>query len=148
MNPDVLLNRIRLEQRGLIDIHKKLYEMEHFLPVPDPMQFAKTAESAALLSEKSTAHLRNMFFPVSNEPPIYYYPKAAEVQGIRVWADINYLRVLLPALLPDKKKRDGCKFLLLPLQAALVQSGALLRLRDLRGTYLRPQPPNQSGAGL
>ena len=56
MNPDVLLNRIRLEQRGLIDIHKKLYEMEHLLPVPDPMQFAKTAESAALLSEKSTAH--------------------------------------------------------------------------------------------
>ena len=71
MNPDVLLNRIRLEQRGLIDIHKKLYEMEHLLPVPDPMQFAKTAESAALLSEKSTAHLRNMFFSVSNEPPIY-----------------------------------------------------------------------------
>ena len=55
MNPDVLLNRIRLEQRGLIDIHKKLYEMEHLLPAPDPMQFAKTAESAALLSEKSTA---------------------------------------------------------------------------------------------
>ena len=56
MNPDVLLNRIRLEQRGLIDIHKKLYEMEHLLPAPDPMQFAKTAESVALLSEKSTAH--------------------------------------------------------------------------------------------
>lgn len=122
MNPDVLLNRIRLEQRGLIDIHKKLYEMEHLLPIPDPMQFAKTAESAALLSEKSTAHLRNMFFSVSNEPPIYYYPKAAEAQGIRVWASDNYLRVLLPALLPDKKKRNGCKFLLLPLQAALVQS--------------------------
>ena len=130
MNPDVLLNRIRLEQRGLIDIHKKLYEMEHLLPAPDPMQFAKTAESAALLSEKSTAHLRNMFFSVSNEPPIYYYPKAAEVQGIRVWAADNYLRVLLPALLPDKKKRDGCKFLLLPLQAALVQSGPLPRFSD------------------
>ena len=130
MNPDALLNRIRLEQRGLIDIHKKLYEMEHFLPTPDPMQFAKTAESAALLSEKSTAHLRNMFFSVSNEPPIYYYPKAAEVQGIRVWASDNYLRVLLPALLPDKKKRDGCKFLLLPLQAALVQSGSLPHFSD------------------
>ena len=130
MNPDVLLNRIRLEQRGLIDIHKKLYEMEHLLPAPDPMQFAKTAESAALLSEKSTARLRNMFFSVSNEPPIYYYPKAAEVQGIRVWASDNYLRVLLPALLPDKKKRDGCKFLLLPLQAALVQSGPLPHFSD------------------
>ena len=66
MNPDVLLNRIRLEQRGLIDIHKKLYEMEHLLPIPDPMQFAKTAESAALLSEKSTAHLRNMFQRAAN----------------------------------------------------------------------------------
>ena len=106
MNPDVLLNRIRLEQRGLIGIHKKLYEMEHLLPIPDPMQFAKTAESAALLSEKSTAHLRNMFFSVSNEPPIYYYPKAAEVQGIRVWVDTNYLRVLLPALLPDKRSEE------------------------------------------
>ena len=139
MNPDVLLNRIRLEQRGLIDIHKKLYEMEHLLPAPDPMQFAKTAESAALLSEKSTARLRNMFFSVSNEPPIYYYPKAAEVQGIRVWASDNYLRVLLPALLPDKKKRDGCK---IPFAATTGGTGAkrttspFLRLRDLRGAYL------------
>ena len=33
-------------------------------------------------------------------------------------------------LLPDKKKRDGCKFLLLPLQAALVQSGALPHFSD------------------
>lgn len=110
LNPDVLLNRIRLEQRGLIDIHKKLYEMEHLLPAPDPMQFAKTAESVALLSEKSTAHLRNMFFSVSNEPPIYYYPKAAEVQGIRVWAADNYLRVLLPALLPDKRSGTAASF--------------------------------------
>ena len=84
--------------------------MEHLLPAPDPMQFAKTAESVALLSEKSTAHLRNMFFSVSNEPPIYYYPKAAEVQGIRVWAADNYLRVLLPALLPDKRSGTAASF--------------------------------------
>lgn len=143
MNPDVLLDRIRLEQRGLIDIHKKLYEMEHLLPIPDPMQFAKTAESAAILSEKSTAHLRNMFFSVSNEPPIYYYPKAAEAQGIRVWASDNYLRVLLPALLPDKKKRDGCKFLLLPLQAALVQSGSLPYFSDC--VICPKAPPKRRG---
>ena len=110
MNPDVLLNRIRLEQRGLIDIHKKLYEMEHLLPIPDPMQFAKTAESAVLLSEKSTAHLRNMFFSVSNEPPIYYYPKAAEVQGIRVWADTNYLRVLPPRCCRIKRSSTAANF--------------------------------------
>ena len=163
MNPDVLLNRIRLEQRGLIDIHKKLYEMEHLLPVPDPMQFAKTAESAALLSEKSTAHLRNMFFSVSNEPPIYYYPKAAEAQDIRVWASDNYLRVLLPALLPDKKKRDGCKFLLLPLGctdqltaeyvsqrtgiASVAVSSTSKSLSTLRVSDYTPQYRESSGVG-
>lgn len=51
-----------------------------------------------------------MFFSVSNEPPIYYYPKAAEVQGIRVWADTNYLRVSLPALLPDKRSETAANF--------------------------------------
>ena len=40
------------------------------------------------------------------------------------------VRVLLPALLPDKKKRNGCKFLLLPLQAALVQSKPLPHFSD------------------
>ena len=40
------------------------------------------------------------------------------------------MRVLLPALLPDKKKRNGCKFLLLPLQAALVQSKPLPHFSD------------------
>ena len=57
MNPDVLLNRIRLEQRGLIDIHKKLYEMEHLLPAPDPMQFAKTAESQREKHGSSTQYV-------------------------------------------------------------------------------------------
>lgn len=55
MNTDTLLTRIRLEQRSLIDINKKLYELEHLLPTPAPEQFIETAKSAALLSERSTA---------------------------------------------------------------------------------------------
>ncbi len=34
MNTGTLLTRIRLEQRSLIDINKKLYELEHLLPPP------------------------------------------------------------------------------------------------------------------
>lgn len=55
MNSDMLLNRIRMAQQGLIGVHKKLYTLEHLLPSPDPAQFAETAKSAALLSERSTA---------------------------------------------------------------------------------------------
>ena len=63
MNPDVLLNRIRLEQRGLIDIHKKLYEMEHLLPVPDPMQFAKNCgECGTSQREKHGASAQYVLF--------------------------------------------------------------------------------------
>lgn len=51
MNSDMLLNRIRMAQQGLIGVHKKLYTLEHLLPSPDPAQFAETAKSAALLSE-------------------------------------------------------------------------------------------------
>ena len=42
MNSDMLLNRIRMAQQGLIGVHKKLYTLEHLLPSPDPAQFAET----------------------------------------------------------------------------------------------------------
>ena len=32
MNSDMLLNRIRMAQQGLIGVHKKLYTLEHLLP--------------------------------------------------------------------------------------------------------------------
>lgn len=62
MNSDMLLNRIRMAQQGLIGVHKKLYTLEHLLSSPDPAQFAETAKSAALLSERSTASLRGFLF--------------------------------------------------------------------------------------
>lgn len=45
LNSDMLLNRIRMAQQGLIGVHKKLYTLEHLLPSPDPAQFAETAKS-------------------------------------------------------------------------------------------------------
>lgn len=57
MNSDMLLNRIRMAQQGLIGVHKKLYTLEHLLPSPDPAQFAETAKSAALLSERTRMRL-------------------------------------------------------------------------------------------
>ena len=121
MNTDILLTRIRLEQRALIDINKKLYELEHLLPAPAPEQFIETAKSAALLSERSTAQLRNFLFTVCGGMPQDYYLQTAEMQGIRVDVTDGILSVRLPALLPKKTRTEGFKFLQPTLHAALKQ---------------------------
>lgn len=48
MNSDTLLTHIRLEQRCLIDIDKKLHELEYLLPSLDPIQFLEVAKQTAL----------------------------------------------------------------------------------------------------
>lgn len=119
MNTDTLLTRIRLEQRSLIDINKKLYELEHLLPAPAPEQFIETAKSAVLLSERSTAQLRNFLFTLCGGMPQDYYLQAAGIQGIRVGVTDGILSVRLPALLPKKTRTEGFKFLQPTLHAAL-----------------------------
>lgn len=121
MNTDTLLTRIRLEQRSLIDINKKLYELEHLLPAPAPEQFIETSKSAALLGERSTAQLRNFLFTVCGGMPQDYYLQAAEMQGIQISVEDGILSVRLPALLPKKTRTEGFKFLQPALHAALNQ---------------------------
>ena len=119
MNTDTLLTRICLEQCSLIDINKKLYELEHLLPSPAPEQFIETAKSAALLSERSTAQLRNFLFTICGGMPQDYYLQAADMQGIRVDMTDGILSVRLPALLPKKIRTEGFKFLQPALHVAL-----------------------------
>ena len=69
MNPDALLTRLRLEQRYLIDIDKKLHELEYLLPSADPVQFLDAAKRTALLSERSTAQLRSFLFTIYGGMP-------------------------------------------------------------------------------
>ena len=114
MNSDMLLNRIRMAQQGLIGVHKKLYTLEHLLPSPDPAQFAETAKSAALLSERSTASLRGFLFTTTGGMPEGYYQQAAAAQGIKVSATDDYVFIRVPALLPKKKAAEGFKFLVVP----------------------------------
>ena len=56
MNTGTLLTRIRLEQRSLIDINKKLYELEHLLPAPAPELplTARDRELARLVAGRCT----------------------------------------------------------------------------------------------
>lgn len=119
LNTDTLLTRICLEQCSLIDINKKLYELEHLLPSPAPEQFIETAKSAALLSERSTAQLRNFLFTICGGMPQDYYLQAADMQGIRVDMTDGILSVRLPALLPKKIRTEGFKFLQPALHVAL-----------------------------
>lgn len=90
MNPDALLTRLRLEQRYLIDIDKKLHELEYLLPGADPVQFLDAAKRTALLSERSTAQLRSFLFTIYGGMPQDYYLQAAEMQGIRIDCNRRY----------------------------------------------------------
>lgn len=121
MNSDTLLTYIRLERRCLIDIDKQLHELESPLPSPNPVQFFKTAKHIALLSERSTAQLRNFLFTTCGGMPQDYYLQAAEMQGIRIDVTDGILSVRLPALLPKKTRTEGFKFLQPALHAALKQ---------------------------
>ena len=121
MNPDALLTRLRLEQRYLIDIDKKLHELEYLLPGADPVQFLDAAKRTALLSERSTAQLRSFLFTIYGGMPQDYYLQAAEMQGIRIDVTDGILSVRLPALLPKKTHTEGFKFLQSSLHAALKQ---------------------------
>ena len=121
MNSDTLLTHIRLEQRCLIDIDKKLHELEYLLPSSDPIQFLEVTKNMALLSERSTAQLRNFLFTVCGGMPQNYYLQAAKIQGICVSVKDGILSVRLPALLPKKTRTEGFKFLQPALHAALKQ---------------------------
>ena len=95
------------------------------------MQFAKTAESAALLSEKSTAHLAQyVLFRVQRTANLLL-PQGGQKYRASVCGRLtNYLRVLLPALLPDKKEADGCKFLCCRFRRHWCKSGPLPHFSD------------------
>lgn len=121
MNSNTLLTHIRLEQRCLIDIDKKLHELEYLLPSLDPIQFLEVTKNMALLSERSTAQLRNFLFTVCGGMPQNYYLQAAKMQGICVSLKDGILSVRLPALLPKKTRTEGFKFLQPALHAALKQ---------------------------
>ena len=121
MNSDTLLTHIRLEQRCLIDIDKKLHELECLLSCSDPIRFFEVAKNMALLSERSTAQLRNFLFTVCGGMPQDYYLQAAEMQGIRLNVDDDILSVRLPALLLKKTRTEGFKFLQPAIHAALKQ---------------------------
>ena len=129
MNSDTLLTHIRLEQRCLIDIDKKLHELEYLLSSSDPIQFFEAAKNTALLSERSTAQLRNFLFTVCGGMPQDYYLQAAEMQGICVDVTDSILSVRLPALLPKKTRTEGFKFLQPALHAALKQYRGRLSIR-------------------
>lgn len=110
MNSDTLLTHIRLEQRCLIDIDKKLHELECLLSCSDPIRFFEVAKNTALLSERSTAQLRNFLFTVCGGMPQDYYLQAAEMQGICVDVTDSILSVRLPALLPKRPAPRASNF--------------------------------------
>ena len=119
MNREELYDRIMLEHRNLIQIHKKLYETQHLPPGATPDEIADLLTDAALLAEKTTCRLRNLLFDTAPTPRPDYFSRAAVEQGVSVSYQDGILCVRLPRLLPKKRQKSSAAFLLPSLQAAL-----------------------------
>ena len=76
---------------------------------------------SSVLSERSTAQLRNFLFTICGGMPQNYYLQAGKMQGICVDVTDGILSVKLPALLPKKTRTEGFKFLQPALHAALIR---------------------------
>ena len=119
MNREKLYDRIMLEHRNLIQIHKRLYEAQHLPPDAALDEVAGLLTDAALLAEQTTCRLRNLLFDTVPTPQPDYFSRAAVEQGISVTYRDGIFRVRLPRLLPKKRQKSSAAFLLPPLQAAL-----------------------------
>lgn len=119
MNREKLYDRIMLEHRSLIQIHKKLYEAQHLPPGAALEEITELLTDAALLAEKTTCRLRNLLFDTAPTSRPDYFSGAAVEQGVSVACRDGILCVRLPRLLPKKRQKSSAAFLLPPLQAAL-----------------------------
>ena len=99
MNREKLYDRVMLEHRNLIQIHKRLYEAQHLLPDAALDEVADLLTDAALLAEKTTCRLRNLLFDTAPTPRPEYFSRAAVEQGVSVTYRDGILRVRLPRLL-------------------------------------------------
>ena len=119
MNREKLYDRIMLEHRNLIQIHKRLYEAQHLPPDAALDEVTDLLTDAALLAEKTTCHLRNLLFDTAPTPRPEYFSLAAVEQGVSVTYRDGIFRVRLPRLLSKKRQKSSAAFLLPPLQTAL-----------------------------
>lgn len=84
MNRENLYDRIMLEHRNLIQIHKRLYEAQHLPPGAALEETTDLLTDAALLAEKTTCRLRNLLFDTAPTLRPDYFSNAAVEQGVTV----------------------------------------------------------------
>lgn len=119
MNREKLYDRIMLEHRNLIQIHKRLYAVQHLPPGAALEESTELLTDAALLAEKTTCRLRNLLFDTAPTLRPDYFSNAAVEQGVTVSCKRGIFCVQLPCLLPKKRQKSSAAFLLPPLQASL-----------------------------
>ena len=130
LNPDVLLNRIRLEQRGLIDIHKSCTRWSIFCLCQIRCSLQNCRKRGTPQREKHGASAQYVLFRIQRAANLLLPPRQPKYRASACGQISTTCVCCSPRCCRIKKKRDGCKFFLLPLQAALVQSGPLPHFSD------------------
>lgn len=86
-----------------------------------PENYSMLTTDAALRSELITCRMRHLIYQSTDIKKEYYLTSAGIVQGIRINEKDGVLNIVLPCLLPKKKKRNNTEYLLDPLYFTLSQ---------------------------
>lgn len=118
MNKKQLTDKINQTSAELCRLQNDLCAAERTDVALYPENFSELAADAALRSERITCALRQLacLIPASR---VTYLAKAASAQGITIKEDAGVLTVTLPGLIPKRKAKAKCDFLIDPLLYAV-----------------------------
>lgn len=129
----------KLISRRIADVRENLMRLNNHICAMDsldiqryPDNYETMSTEAALRAEKIACQLRNLLYATTDISKTDYLQQAGEVHGIDILYENGIVEITLPRLLPKKKAKQSCLFLLDPLHAALEQYAAHTALPRFR----------------
>lgn len=86
-----------------------------------PENYELLSTDAALRAESITCRLRHLVYSTTNIRKEEYLSSAAVMQDISITQEHGILQIVLPCLLPKRKRKHGTEYLLDPFTSALRQ---------------------------
>ena len=119
MDRQALCKQITQTQNETDRLSRGLQMLYYTNPTSHPEDYEKISTDAALLGERITCRLRHLVYDMTEMKKAEYLVAAGEAHGIEIKYEDGILEIIIPRLLPKRKKWDNTEFLLDPLYFTL-----------------------------
>ncbi len=119
MDRQTLCNKITEMQNEAERILRSLQMLYYTDPTSNPQGYEKISTDVALLGERITCRLRHLVYDMTEMKKTEYLVAAGEAHGIEINYEDGFFEIIIPRLLPKRKKWDSTEFLLDPLYFTL-----------------------------